>query len=97
MSCCQNHWTHESLIATSYTLHLIILEQNGIHLRLEVHFTSTTDDGIAHRLDDVWQLVRTQMWMSIRQNTRAGSMLAKHIQNLLHIATFLASRIELAV
>ena len=67
------------------------------HLRLEMNFTATIDDGVAHRLYDLRQTVCADMGMGICQNSRRGTMLAKHIQNLVCITPFLTSGIELTV
>ncbi len=93
----QDDRTHECLIATTNALHLVIFEQNSIHLRLEMHFATTSDDGLAHRLDDARQLVGAEMRMGVCQDACAGSVLTEHVQDLLHIAALLAPRVELAV
>ena len=91
MSCCQDDGTEECLVATTNAFNLVPFEQNGIHLGLEVYLAPTTDDSVTHRLNDIRQFVRTQMGMGVCQDAGTGSMLAKDIENLLHIAALLAS------
>ena len=67
------------------------------HLRLKMHFATTADDGVSHRLNYLWQSVGSYMWMRIGQNSRRGSMLTEHIQNFVRVATFLAACVQLAV
>ena len=62
-----------------------------------MHFAATIDDGVAHRLYDLRQTVCADMGMSICQNSRRGTVLTKHIQNLVCITPFLTSGIELTV
>ena len=62
-----------------------------------MNLAATVQDGIAHGLNDPGQLVRADVRMRVYQDVRRGSVLAKHPQNLLHVAPLLAARVELPV
>ena len=80
-----------------YSAHLVTLQQESRHAGLEVHFSTTADDGVAHVLDDGRQTIGTEMRMCIAENRERCPMLTKYIENLLHITTFLAAGIEFSV
>ena len=67
------------------------------HLRLKMNFATTIDDRVAHRLNDLWQTVCADMGMGICQDSRRGTMLAEHIQNLVRITSLFTAGIEFAV
>ena len=48
-----------------HTYHLVALQDEAGHLGLEMHLTTTLENGIAHILDDTRQLVGTDMRMGI--------------------------------
>ena len=56
-----------------------------------MYLATTTYDCVAHSLYDEWQLVRTEVWVGICKDARACTMLAEHVENLVHVATFLVS------
>ena len=58
---------------------------------------ATAQDGVAHRLDDMRQLVAAYVGMGINQNFFAGAMLHKNAENTLHRAAFLAAGVEFAI
>ena len=68
-----------------------------IHARLEVHFTSTTQDSVSHILYDAWQLVCAYVRMGIYQDGGRCAMLTEHVEDLLHIASLLAASVELTI
>ena len=77
--------------------HAVTFQQQTGHLRLKMYLATTSDNGVAHVLDDARQLVGADMRMGIRQDVRRGAMLTEHMENLLDVATLLAAGIELAI
>ena len=61
------------------------------HLCLEVYLSTTFDDGVAHGLNHLRQTVGADMWMGIGKYGSRSPVLAKHIQDFLCVAAFLAS------
>ena len=54
-------------------------------------------DGVAHRLDNLRQLVGADMRMGVDEDRRRGSVLTEHVENLLDAAALLRASVELAV
>ena len=98
MSCSQDDRSTESLSSIGFNAHhLFLLDDDGIHASFEMHLTTTFQNGVSHVLDDTRELVRTDMRMGIHEDGSACSMLAEHIQNLVHIATLLASGVKFTI
>ena len=98
MSCSQNHRTVESLSRIRFNAcYLVVLDEQGIHACLEVHLSATGEDGVSHVFNHPRQLVGSDVRMRVYQDRCACSVLAEHVQNLVHAATLLAARIQLAV
>ena len=89
VSCSQNHRTTKLFIGSQTANHSIIFQYETGHFCLEMYFTTTTENGVTHGLDDTRQLIGANMWMGISQNIRRCAMLAEHIENLLNRASFL--------
>ena len=94
----QQHWAVEGTIPRADdTTHLPTLEDQLLHTAREVHLTTRGDDLLAHTTDDDGELVRTDMWVGIDEDLRVGTEATEDTKDLLHAATLLATRIELAV
>ena len=74
-----------------------MIDDERCHLGLEMHLSTTSDDGLAHILNDTWQFVGTNMRMCIGKNACACSMLTEHIQDFVHATTFLTTCVELTI
>ena len=77
--------------------HLVFLDEQGIHAGLEMHLSPAVQDGLAHVLYDPREFVRPDVGMRVLQDGQAGAVLAKHVQDFLHVATLLAPRVEFSV
>ena len=77
--------------------HTIAIKNEARHLGLKMYLATTLQNGVAHVLNDTWQLVRTDVWMGISQNIDRCTMLTEHIENLLNRTTLLATGVELAI
>ena len=98
MTGCQDDRASEGLSGVRLDAHhLLLLDDEGVHTGFKMHFATTIEDGVAHILDDTWKLVRADVRMGIYQDGGACPVLAEDIQNLIDIATLLASGVELAV
>lgn len=98
MACSQYDWPLEHLARMGFDAHhLIIMYDECIHARLEVHFTSTTQDSVSHILYDAWQLVCAYVRMGIYQDGGRCAMLTEHVEDLLYIASLLATGVELTI
>ena len=98
MSGSQDDRSAERLSVVGLNAHYpVILDDQPVHACLEMHFSSTVQDGISHVLNDPWKLVGTDMRMCVRQDGRTGSVLTEYVQDFFHAAPFLASGIELSV
>ena len=60
-------------------------------------FATTAYDGVAYVLYHTRKTVGTYMWMSIYENIRCSSMLAKHTQDLFNRTSFLRSCVKLTI
>ena len=80
-----------------YTCYLVATKQKMGHLALETNFAPTSDNCVAHRLNHRWKAVGSDVGMSINKDGRGSAMLAKNIQNLLAVASFLAAGVKFAV
>ena len=83
VTCGQDDRTHILLLAISCRIpangfhadHPVAINNQPRHLRLEMHLTATTENRVAHRLDDFRQTVSTDMSMGIGQDGCRGTML----------------------
>ena len=90
----QNDGSPEGLARIRFNAyHLVLLDDECVHTGFEMHFATAFQNGVAHVFDDTRKLVRTNVRVGIHQDRSACSMLAKNIQNLVHISTLLASGI----
>jgi hypothetical protein len=78
-------------MGTFNPLYLVVLYDKTVHTCLEMYFSSTSQNGIAHVLYDTGQAVCTDVWMGIHQYGIAGSVLHKDMKNLFAVAALLAS------
>ena len=76
---------------------LAVLQEQGVHTGLETHLAAARLNPLADVLDHAGQLVRADMRMGVRQDGRAGAVLAKDVQYLLHRATILAPGVQFPV
>ena len=68
MTCSENHRT--AILLISHTAHNFITIKNQLgHLGLEMHFATTINNSMAHRLNHFWQPVSTDMWVGICKNS----------------------------
>ena len=66
MACGQNNWPHKFFSCVSLNSHhFIAVDDDGIHTSLEMHLTSTTNNGITHILNNTRQLIGTNVRMRI--------------------------------
>ena len=93
----EDNRTMPFFVSCQTTNHAVTFQQQTGHLRLKMHLTTTSDNGVAHVLDDARQLVGTDMRMGVGEDVRRGAMLTEHLENLLDVATLLAAGIELAI
>ena len=96
MTCSENYWSSVFLICNTTNCHIPLHNQLR-HFRLEMHFTTTIDDGVSHRLYHLRQSVCSNMRMGISKDSRRSPMLTKHVEDFVRITTFLASCIELTI
>ena len=68
MSCSKNYGTEKLLVIGSAAHHTVALNNKACHLRLEVNFATTSDDGAAHGLYHLGQTVGANMRMGIGQD-----------------------------
>ncbi len=98
VACGQDDRTMELLaVVGGDARHRPAADDEAVHAGLEVYLATVLQDSIAHVLYHGRQLVRADVWMGIHQNVRVGSVLAEHVQYLLHVAALLAPGVELAV
>ena len=103
----QYHWAMKLILVRKrtarvgvlhgYTCYLVATKQKMGHLALETNFAPTSDNRVAHRLNHRWKAVGSDVGMSINKDGRGSAMLAKNIQNLLAVASFLAAGVKFAV
>ena len=77
--------------------HLVLLDEQSVHAGFEMHLSPAVQNGLAHVLYDSREFVRPDVRMGVLQDGHAGAVLAKHVQDFLHIAALLAPRVEFAV
>ena len=78
MTCGKNH--RSSVLLVSDTAHNFITIKNQLgHLGLEVYFTTTINNSMAHRLNHLRQPVCTDMRVGICQDSRRGTVLTEDI------------------
>ena len=98
MTCCQNDRTEKRFSRMrGDSLYFPVFYKQVIHTCFKMDFPSTLQNGVPHVFYNLRQFIRTNMRVRIRQNGGAGSVLAKYIQYLLHIAPFFAAGIELSI
>ena len=68
-----------------------------IYAGVEMDFATVLDDALAHGADDRGQAVAADMGMRLIENSIVGTEVMKELHHTLHIATFLAARIEFAI
>ena len=97
MTCGKNNRTMVFFVVCKTANHTIAIKNEARHLGLKMYLATTLQNGVAHVLNDTWQLVRTDVWMGISQNIGRCTMLTEHIENLLNRTTLLATGVELAI
>ena len=92
---------HATFSASHYPLTTIFspftTKYESCHLGLEMHFSATAQNGVAHILNNTRQLIRSDMGMSISQDIGRSSMLTEHSENLFDRSPFLTASIKFAV
>ena len=94
----QDNGAKERLARVGFdTLHLVALNEQGVHACLKMHFAAALKNGVAHVLDDAGQLVGADVRMGVHQDGGGSTVLAEDVEYLVHIAALLAAGVELAV
>ena len=68
-----------------------------IYASVEMDFATVLDDALAHGADDRGQAIAADMSMRLIENSIVGTEMMKELHHTLHIATFLATRVEFAI
>lgn len=90
MSGSQDDRSAERLSVVGLNAHYpVIFNNQPVHACLEMHFSSTVQDGISHVLNDPRKLVGTDMRMCVRQDGRTGSVLTEYVQDFSTLPRFL--------
>ena len=103
MSCGKDYRTEIGLVCICHKItaenafNLLSFKKQFCHLCLEMHLTTRFLNLLSHILYDDREFIGAYMRMCIGKDIGRGSKLAENIQNLLNIATLLASGIEFAV
>ena len=74
-----------------------VLDNEGGHFGLEMHFATTPDNGVTHVFYHTRQFVCAYMRMGVGENVGRRAVLAKHIQYLARVAALLAACEQLSV
>ena len=89
--------TKDTPSVSFYTYYTITLHDEAVHAGLKVYLTTAAAYGLTHIFNHAGQLIGTDVRMRIAQYRCRRSVLAEYIENLIHITTLLAARIEFAI
>ena len=84
-------------VGRTHAVHLVALNEQGIHATVEMHLAAARDNLLAHPLDDARQTIGANMGMGIAEDVAGRSVLAKDAEDAVHVAALLRPRIEFAV
>ena len=99
MSCGQHHRIRAvgGPIRSAYATDPAVLHLEVVHPTTEVHLTTRCDDRLAHRGDDEWQFVGTDMRMRVHLDVRRRTEMHQRAQDRCDITAFVAPRVQFAV
>ena len=80
-----------------HAVNFFLLEQKIDDLRFKAHFTTRRNDRCPHRLDDIWQKVRSNVRMRVGEHALGGTVGDEDLVDLRHRTALGRASVQLAI